>query len=329
MDNQSVYDYELKELKEDYLTALKDLREAKAEGATRREIREHTVDIYILREELGLALLDRRQYEKGLVLYQSLPWKTYGEDKYSGIARVFNETGHNKEAKKVLEKGIKRFPHSDILWKGLGIVFEGLEEYRRSLECFERALQLVPDDPMGLFNKAFALMNLRRFEEAVAIFDSLIEKYPNEPRYLSGRGLCASEMGHHEKALRYRQKAMDLWEDSQNIPLGICIYDGLYSTYMELGMKKEAVEIASEGVKRFPDINPLLYFNLAAGLLAMGWRDEARKTIDKGLEKFPEDEDLVALLKHLDDDPDGNGNGILLGLIALTVLLKKRSRIRI
>jgi hypothetical protein len=100
MDNQSVYDYELKELKEDYLTALKDLREAKAEGATRREIREHTVDIYILREELGLALLDRRQYEKGLVLYQSLPWKTYGEDKYSGIARVFNETGYNKEAKK-------------------------------------------------------------------------------------------------------------------------------------------------------------------------------------------------------------------------------------
>lgn len=79
-------------------------------------------------------------------------------------------------------------------------------------------------------------------------------------------------------------------------------------------MKKEAVNIASDGVKRFPDIHPLLYRNLAAGFLAMGWRDEARKAIEKGLEKFPGDQDLLALLKHLDDGPDDGKRDSLLPL---------------
>ena len=70
-------------------------------------------------------------------------------------------------------------------------------------------------------------------------------------------------------------------------------------------MKKEAVDIASDGVIRFLIfIHPLLYRNLAAGSLAMVWRDEARKAIEKGLETFPGDRDLLALLKHLDDGPD-------------------------
>jgi hypothetical protein len=56
----------------------------------------------------------------------------------------------------------------------------------------------------------------------------------------------------------------------------------------------------------------------------MGWRDEARKAIVKRLEKVIGDEDLTALLKHLDDDlDDDNGNGILL-IVALVALLKKR-----
>jgi tetratricopeptide (TPR) repeat protein len=168
-------DFGLRALKDECIDTLEDLRETKDRGATRQELKACLEDIYEVREELGFALLDRRHFKEGLVLYQSLHWKTYGEETYSAIRRVLNETGHPQESKKVFERGIKRFPVSDMLRIGLGIVFDGLEDYKRSLECFGRALQLAPDDPIGLFNKAFALMNLKRFEEAVAILDNLIE----------------------------------------------------------------------------------------------------------------------------------------------------------
>ncbi len=133
------------------------------------------------------------------------------------------------------------------------------------------------------------------------------------------------------EALRYYQIAMRLWEQAPSVYEGVCIYSGLCSAYAELGLKKDAMEIALEGLKRFPDENAVLYHNVGATFLGMGWEQEAREVLKKGVEKFPDDEELRALLQSVEEDmdnPDGGGNKSLLKLILITALIYKRMRER-
>lgn len=96
---------------------------------------------------------------------------------------------------------------------------------------------------------------------------------------------------------------------------------------MALGMKKEAMEIAVEGLKKFPDEDPYLYQNVGAVFFEIGWRQETIEVLKKGIEKFPEDEELKKFLKDAEDDtddPDGGVKPPVLGLMLLMAILQKR-----
>jgi hypothetical protein len=94
-------------------------------------------------------------------------------------------------------------------------------------------------------------------------------------------------------------------------------------------MKSEGMEIALQGLKKFPDEDPVLYQNLGAAFWEMGWHKETIEVLKKGIEKFPEDEDLKTFLKDAEDDmddPDGGEKPPILGLILLMAILQKRFR---
>jgi tetratricopeptide (TPR) repeat protein len=317
---------ELKTLKEEYLVATRKLSRVKSK-AKRRELKEHVDDLKIT---LGWTLLDHGKYEQGLVLFESLSWRDYGETKYNGIARALIEMKHYGEARKFLEKGLKQFPESCALWTCLGNLNEGLGDHFESLICFEAAIRCDSEKGPGtLYNKGLALMGLESHSDAVSIFDHLIEEYPEEPLYLAERGNCALERGYPLEALQYYQKAMAVYEESPDMHTGLCIYAGLCSAYIDLGMKREATVAALEGFKRFPDGYPVLYYNAGAAFMGMGWRKEALEILKKGVEKFPGDEELKELLKDVEDDmddPDKGDNPPILGLLLLMALIHKKWR---
>jgi tetratricopeptide (TPR) repeat protein len=117
---------------------------------------------------------------------------------------------------------------------------------------------------------------------------------PEEPMYLAERGNCALETGYPHEALQYYEKAMALFSESPDMHTGLCIYAGMCSAYIELGMKREAMVVALEGLKRFPD--------------------------DEELKKFLSDiEDDM-------DDPDKGDNLPFLRLILIMAILQKRLR---
>jgi len=104
--------------------------------------------------------------------------------------------------------------------------------------------------------------------------------------YLAEKGNCALEEGYPREALQYYQKAMALFSESPEVHTGVCIYAGMCSAYIELGMKREATVIALEGLKRFPYEDSVLYYNAGAAFLGMGWRKEALEILNKGLRNF-------------------------------------------
>ncbi len=315
---------ELKALKEEYLIATRKLSRVKSK-AKRRELKEYVGDLKI---NLGWTLLDYGKYEQGLVLFESLSWRDYGETKCNGTARALIEMKHYGEARKILEKGLKEFPDSCGLWTCLGNLKEGLGDHCESLICFEAAIRCDSEKGPGtLYNKALALMGLGSHTDAVSIIDHLIKEYPEEPLYLAERGNIALEIGYPHEALQYFQKAMAVYAEFPDVHTGVCIYAGMCSAYIDLGMKREAIVTALEGLKRFPDGYPVLYYNAGAAFMGMGWRKEALEILKKGAEKFPEDEELKEFLRDVEDDmddPDKGDNPPILGLLLLMAIVQKR-----
>ncbi len=317
---------ELKILKEEYLAATRKLSRVKSK-VERRELKEHVDDLKI---NLSWTLFDYGKFEEGLVLFESLSWKDYGETKYNGMARALIEMKHYGEARKLLEKGLKEFPDSCGLWTCLGNLNEGLGEHRESLICFEAAIRCDSEKGPGtIYNKAMALMGLGSHLDAISIMDHLIEEYPEEPLYLAERGNCALEIGYPQEALQYYQKAMTVYAESQDVHTGVCIYAGLCSAYIDLGMKREATLTALEGLRRFPDGYPVLYYNAGAAFMGMDWCKEALEILKTGVEKFPNDEELKEFLKEVEDDlddPDKGDNPPIFSLLLLMAIVQKKLR---
>ena len=139
------------------------------------------------------------------------------------------------------------------------------------------------------------------------------------------------EVGDSQEALRYYQKGMEILEKMPSVEAGVCIFSGLCSVYSDLGMKNEAMQIAIQGVNRFPDGDPGLYQNLANTFIQMGWREDARKVLKAGLKKFPNDEELTKSLREVEenmDDPDGGGRSTLLGMVLLLASIHRNLRRR-
>lgn len=316
---------EIKSLVTDIFDTRGEMRKVK-DSIERQALKEYLDDLKL---QIGWTLLDCGEYEKALALFNSLPWKTHGEMKCNGLVRALTEMGQFDEATRLVKRGLRIYPDSYALWIAKGVLYESQGDHFESLECIEKGLQFAPEDnSVGLCNKALVLVRLGAYGEALPIFDELVQRYLDDPKYLADRGACLLDMGYPQKALLNYQKAMEIWQQSPDTSTGICIYTGLCSTYLKLGMKREGMEIALEGLKKFPDEDPYLYQNVGAAFWNMGWRMETIEVLRKGIEKFPEDEELRKFLKDAEDDPedpDGEKPPIL-GLLILMALLHRRWR---
>lgn len=317
---------EIKSLEEEYLNATRELRRLKNK-LQRWKLKMHIEEVKM---DLAWAYLNDGKYDKGLALYQTVPWRIHGERKCNGIARALTDMGHYDEAWRLLKAGLRRYPKSYALWVGMGALNESMGDDFEALNCMEAALPFAPEgDPVARYNKALTLIKLGCYGDARPIIDELIERFPDHPKIISQKGTLLHEMGYSQEALGYYQKAMDLWQNHPTTPEGVCIYSGLCSAYLQLGMKREAMEVALEGLKKFPDEDPVLYHNAGAVYYEMGWQNESIEILKKGVEKFPDDEELKNFLKDMEDDtddPDDNVNPPLLGLFLLMTWLYKKGR---
>ena len=105
------------------------------------------------------------------------------------------------------------------------------------------------------------------------------------------------------------------------------IYQGLCCAYSKMGLEKEAMEEALEGLTKFPDEGPGLYENMGELYFEMGWINESKDILNEGLKRFPNDEGIKEMLAKVDDEsdaPNGGNKPTLPGLILLMAMLHKK-----
>ncbi|OGP88055.1 MAG: hypothetical protein A2156_01080 [Deltaproteobacteria bacterium RBG_16_48_10] len=304
-----------KDVKKEFLQARHALKSLPRDGMVHDFLVDH---VYGLKEEMAWTLLDMGEYEKGLSLYKSLP---SGESKFNGMIRAYMEMEYYDEARKLIDKGLRRFPESYGLWVAKGMLNQKLGYDLESFKCFQSALKYAPSGRLeALYDMATSLSKMGHHVEALKLYKRLVKKDPSEPMYLMALGSCLLDLKYPREALRYYKKAYETG--------GLCvgIFEGFFHSFMSMGLKEAALEVALEGLKEFPDEDPLIYAMVGAAYFEMDWANEAKEILNQGLKKFPGNKGLKEILEEIDedpDDPDGNKSA-LLGLVLLKALRNKK-----
>jgi tetratricopeptide (TPR) repeat protein len=151
--------------------------------------RKHEQKIGNLKWLIAWSLIDCREFQKGLAIYDSLSWRTHGEEKYIGIGRALVDMEHYAEARRVLEKGFNRFPGSAFLCIMLGTAYHLEKHDHAALLYYNYVLQYDPENQNALYQKALSLNSLGCYEEAAPILQGLTMKYPDDPDYIAEMGI--------------------------------------------------------------------------------------------------------------------------------------------
>ena len=173
--------------------------------------------------------------------------------------------------------------------KHVGMTLCSLAKTALDASQFEMAERLVQyasmlgvDDPVIPTTRAEILRTLRRLDEALTIYDEVINRFPNDAVAPSGRANILKEMGRLDEALAAYGGAIERFPNDA-IP-----YSGRANVLKEMGKLDEALAAYDGAIERFSnEVFP--YAGRAEVLKEMGKLDEALTAYDGAIERFPND----------------------------------------
>jgi tetratricopeptide (TPR) repeat protein len=122
---------------------------------------------------------------------------------------VISSSWHNKdEAFFDVAEGIYRAIKEQ--WLNEGSVLINLKRYEEALAACEQAIRLDPNDARAYTGKGLALRNLKRHEEALVAYDQAIRLDPTNTDAYTGKGLALGNLKRHEEALAAFDQALRL-----------------------------------------------------------------------------------------------------------------------
>ena len=127
----------------------------------------------------------------------------------------------------------------------LSIAYRDKQNFTKSLEYIEKAIAINRVNIKWRLQYAETLDLMREDEKALREFESIMEKYPTNPRVYSSLGLFYMNRGEFEKGVNFLERSVQLAPSPE-------IYYYLGFAYKKVGRTKEAVE----SLKRYLELAP-------------------------------------------------------------------------
>ena len=161
-----------------------------------------------------------------------------------------------------------------------GNAYYQAEDYQQALEAYNRSLELVPDNPVTLYNRGTTLAKMGQHEDALNDFNRALELRPDLPESLSNRGNTLHNMGRYEEALKDFNRALQVRPDDPFILIN------LGATLTKMGQHEDALKDFNRALQVRPD-DPLTLTNRSCPLIRLGRYEEALNDCDRALEFKP------------------------------------------
>lgn len=101
------------------------------------------------------------------------------------------------------------------VWYHRGQVFCHSRKFDKAVVCYDKALELSPENPILWRRKGFALIKAGRYDEAAACFDRALALDPRDATAWQRKGYALACLGAHEDAIACCDEALTL--DPQHI----------------------------------------------------------------------------------------------------------------
>jgi serine/threonine protein kinase/predicted TPR repeat methyltransferase len=111
------------------------------------------------------------------------------------------------------DKVIQLTPNDYLAWFKRGIAFENLHQYENAATSYQRVIEIQPDDYLAWFKRGKALEQLKRYPEALAAYDRVIQVQPGNYWAWHDRGKVLEQSGQFDEALAAYDRAVHLKPD--------------------------------------------------------------------------------------------------------------------
>ncbi|TFG13759.1 tetratricopeptide repeat protein [Candidatus Thorarchaeota archaeon] len=137
------------------------------------------------------------------------------DDKYTEAAKLLAD-GEVEQALELLRDFLEEHPDHANAHTSLGVALIHFQEnpsadspeIQEAFQHFERAFELDPDDAVPIFNKAVALRDLGRHDQALASFDRVLEVEERNALAVLHKAEINYELENYEEALRLAKLAL-------------------------------------------------------------------------------------------------------------------------
>jgi tetratricopeptide (TPR) repeat protein len=115
------------------------------------------------------------------------------------------------EALTCLESIVQDHPDFAVAHNDLGVLYYRLEDKERSLQCYQKAVAIEPENPNFRKNLAdFYLIEQGRMEEAMEIYLAVLEQNPEDIDVLLVAGHICVAMGKQNSARTFYERVLDI-----------------------------------------------------------------------------------------------------------------------
>ncbi len=199
------------------------------------------------------------------------------------LVKVYSTTNKYKDAIKVLEDVIKKFPdNEEEALESIVSAYILLEDFDKAEEVAKSVLNKFPDSPNSLATLSSVYNNSKQYVKEITIHLQALYKFPNlEKQILSP--LVKSYLNNNEigKAEESALKLIKLDSDNYNS------FELLVKVYSTSNKYKNAIKVLEDVIEKFPDKEEEVLLDLVNTFSELGDKVKVQYNIEKLLSKYP------------------------------------------
>jgi tetratricopeptide (TPR) repeat protein len=177
---------------------------------------------------------------------------------------------------------VTRNPRAVIAQNNLGLVLYGQLQYRRAIECFDRALQANPNSAEAHYNLGLVLTELGQYAQAASQMRSGLQVVPDFAKAENGLGFAMLQLGQSGEATAHLRRALDLDPDY------VDAHNNLGKVLLSMGQPTEA-EVQFRSAARIHPTDFTAHENLGVILFQQHRLDEATTELREAARLKPDD----------------------------------------
>jgi len=123
-------------------------------------------------------------------------------------AKLLLDQNRYAEACAKLELARRKDSQNHVIWKNLGIAYEGLGRLAKAVDAYERSLAIAPNQPDVRRNLEMLKRELEVERKKIVALEEELQRRPGDARVLAEIGKVYERIGEKERAAEYYQRSL-------------------------------------------------------------------------------------------------------------------------